>query len=597
MRFAHRLRENKSVAMPHSAVWVDTETRPKRRPDGTIEHWLAFGWCCFRRTRKANEWCESEWHRFTTPSQFWSIVEARCRPHTRTYIFAHNWAFDAPVLQTFDVLRERGWQMTKTVVESPPVIMTWCKPGLSITMLDTLNWWRMPLKSVGKSLGLPKLEMPPLTARKKEWDTYAKRDVEIIERVCLEWWEFLVSHDLGSFAPTLASQALRAFRHRFMDHDILIDNNLKALTLARESLHGGRTEAFRLGKIDGPIYVLDVNSMYPFVMRDNMYPTALRMHARISNVRELTKWLKDWCVIARVRLQTKRPRYAITQAGKVMFPIGRIETCLTTPDLIDAVEHDEIRSIIECSVYTRAPIFSRFVTELYAERQKAAAEGNTVRVWLLKILMNSLYGKFAQRGDVWETIAATQDNDIRVWKEIDADTGVVRNFRQFGGIVQQKNGERESLDSSPAIAAHVTAYARAQLWNLMLTAEQQNVFYCDTDSLFVNDDGRMKLSHFINPSTLGALKEESVHQWILIHGLKDYVTPVSSKTKGAKANAKWLAPNVLEQEQWSSLPGLIRSGDVHAPTTKTVRKTLRRTYDKGIVSPCGDVSPLVVRHW
>lgn len=597
MRFAHRLRGNKSNALPHSAVWVDTETRPKRRSDGTVEHHLNFGWCAVRRTRSGQDWCDAAWHRFTRASEFWKIVESHCRQHTRTYIFAHNWSFDAPVLNTFDELRERGWQMTKTVIESPPVIMTWCKPGLSITMLDTLNWWRMPLKKIGESLGMPKLVMPDAAASMRAWNKYARRDVEIIEKVCMEWWEFLRSHDLGSFAPTLASQALRAFRHRFMDHEIMIDCNMKALSLARESLHGGRTEAFRLGRIDGPIHVLDVNSMYPFVMRDNEYPTALKMHARIVSIKELRKWLAEWCVIARVRLETKRPRYAITQAGKVIFPIGRIETCLTTPDLIDALEHDEIRSILESSVYAHAPIFSRFVTELYTERQKAAAAGNTTQVWLLKILMNSLYGKFAQRGDVWETVAATESTDIRIWKEVDADTGIIRSYRQFAGVVQEKSGERESLESHPAIAAHVTAYARTQLWNLMMTAENQNVFYCDTDSLFVNGSGRTKLRHFIDASTLGALKEECVHQWVVIRGLKDYETPIGSKTKGAKASAKWLETNVLEQEQWSSLPGLIRSGDVRAPTTKVVRKTLRRIYDKGVVSLSGVVSPLTVRHW
>jgi hypothetical protein len=464
-------------------------------------------------------------------------------------------------------------------------------------MLDTLNWWRMPLAKIGESLQLPKLSMPKMRASRKEWDRYARNDVEIIRRAILEWLAFLQDYDLGNFGPTLASQAMRAFRHRFMEHKILIDDNPHALSLSRLSLHGGRTEAFRIGKVNGPIYCLDVNSMYPAVMLDHQYPATLRLYARKVTLAELRRWLTCFSVVARVRLYTRRNRYAHVLDGKLVFPIGRLRIALTTPDLTDALKHGEIVGVDEAAVYEHAPLFVKFVQEIYALRREAIKQGATVRVWLLKILLNSLYGKFAQRGETWETIEQDQDLTIASWKELDVESGRVYAYRRFSGQLQLKTVEPEAHDSHPSIAAHITAYARARLWNLIQLAGPKEVYYCDTDSLYVSQRGFRRLRARIDPTRLGALKHEATLRWIRIHGAKDYELPNKRVTKGVKANATWLAPNVVEQEQWSSLTGLLASAELRAPLTRVVHKTLRRIYEKGAVSSSGEVSPLTLSDW
>lgn len=597
IRRQHFLRGNKSRSLPNAAIWVDTETHERRVDDVTVEHRLTFGMACYQRTRTRNQWCAPEWLRFTKANDFWDFVDAHIRPNVRLYVFAHNWSFDAPVLGAFHLLPSRGWKLTKCIVESPPVILTFTRDSNSMTLLDTLNWWRMPLASIGKSVGLDKLTMPKRGASRAQWDTYARRDVEIIRVATLEWFDFLDTYDLGSYAPTLASQALRAFRHRFMSHDILIDDNTEALKLARESIHGGRVEAFKLGRVAGPIHVLDVNSMYPAVMRDNDYPTVLTLHARNPTLDELSRWSQKHAVIARCRIKTDRPRFAITRDHRVIFPVGRFHAELATPDIVDALEHGEIESASEANVYTKAPIFRSFVEDLYELRRAATASNQTVRSWLLKILMNSLYGKFAQRGTVWEMFGDAADLSVKVWREIDAETGDIRDFRQFAGIVQTKLRDPESRESHPAIASHVTAYARANLWRLMQIAKLESVVYCDTDSLFVTTTGIKRLEGEIDPLNLGRLKHEATHDWVVIHGLKDYQTPTKTVVKGVKAQATWTGPNEVLQEQWQSLPGAIRQSDLDAPKTTTVRKVLSRRYLKGQVERSGDVLPLSLSEW
>lgn len=594
MRRAHLLRGNHTLEAPQSCIWVDTETHEESIGPQKVRHLLTFGWAVHQRTRAKDDWTEPDWFRFETAEEFWTWALSKTRAKTRLYIFAHNWGFDGPVLHAFSLLPSLGWKLRATVIESPPVILRWRSTDRSIVMLDTLNWWRMPLKKLGERIGAAKLTMPDKDASKESWDVYCRQDVEVIRLTMFEWWAFLKTHRLGGFAPTLASQAMRAFRHRFLDHDVLLDDSEDALSLARTALAGGRVECFQIGKVQGPVYHYDVNSMYPAVMEDQEYPTVLKATARDARKDELARWLERWSVVAECTVETDEPCYALRQHDKLVFPVGHFRCSLTSPDLEYALHHDHLLQVHHAAVYTRGRIFARFVQELYKLRQQAGAAGDGVSTFMLKILMNSLYGKFAQRGTHWTRSHDTEDPSISQWKEIDAHTREIRHLRQFSGTVQEKLREEESYDSHPAIAAHVTAYARRKLWEFIVKAGRENVFYCDTDSLFTNSAGAARLAGSLDQSRLGALKHEATYEWMTIRGAKDYETPKGLVVKGVRGRARWLGPNVVEHEEWSRLGGLVRQGQLDAPVVVKRTKTLRRVYEKGTVSASGRVVPFSI---
>jgi len=379
-----------------------------------------------------------------------------------------------------------------------------------------------------------------------------------------------------------------------MDHKILIDANPRALALARDSYHGGRTEAFRIGRVKGPIYVLDVNSMYPYVMRERDYPTVLKAHLINPTASEMARWLDSKCVVARCLVKTRVPAYAVVSKGKLVFPVGQFHAVLTTPHLFRAIQSGDLVSVSEAAVYDKAPVFTRFVDELYSLRLAAGKKDNAVESYLLKILMNSLYGKFGQKGGVWTKVGDTEDWSVKTWIDYDLEEGTQVRMRQLAGIVQQRQTDGESWSSHPAIAAHVTAYARAYLWSIIDRAGRENVVYCDTDSVWVNRKGYLRLRARVHKSDIGALKLEHVYPWIVVHGAKDYETPDAWKCKGVSHKAKWVGERTVVQEQWSSLVGLIGAGSLSAPRTRLVRKTLERVYDKGRVLPSGHVLPLTL---
>lgn len=591
MRRSHLLRPNKGCESPHDAIWCDTETIPKIQPDGSERHYLNFGWAAHRRTARRDEWTTPDWLRFTSISQFWEWVESKLHGKTRLFLFAHNWGFDAPVLNVFRELPERGWSLTGSVIESPPVILKWRRGAYTLELIDTLNIWRVPLAKIGEAVGLPKLTMPAFDAPIEEWDIYGKRDTEIIMQACLAWWDFLKRNDLGGFAPTLASQALRTFRHRFMKHEILCDDNTKALSLARHALHGGRTEAYYIGKVPETIYKLDINSMYPAVMATGEMPTKVIGHYNNVALEELSRWVVDYAVCAAVVIATDEPVYPCVEEGRLLFPVGEFISYLSTPELVYALEHGHIRNTIRACVYEKAVIFKDYVEWFYHYRQQQAAAGNTLEAWNTKIMMNSLYGKFGQRGMHYEIIDHTEDLDIHVWSEIDAETGMIYKLRQYGGIVEQLTEEGESRDSHPAIAAHVTAYARMLLWSLQCSVGRENCYYSDTDSLWVNAEGYRRAKPWLDDSRLGFAKLEDTHKDVTIYGAKDYVIDDKRRIKGVRERVYTNPDGSFTQVRFSSLKGLLRTGRLDAPVVELHNKNLKRIYYKGNVGSDGWVSP------
>jgi len=593
MRRAHVLRRNHKTTLPNRVIFVDTETNSVRVDRDTERAELWFGVGCYQRRTRGDQWTREVWCNFTTQREFWEWATAKAKDKCKLYIIAHNQTFDFNVLQGFKHLPAMGWKMVKAIIEGPPTYITFTRGKQTIVILCSLNFYRMPLADIGENLGIPKLTMPAKTAPMQEWYDYCTRDVVVLQRAMHEWWNFIRSEDLGGFQLTIASQAFAAFRHRFMDHEIVIDDHEEALQLARNAFMGGRTETHYIGRLEGKYWLVDVNSMYPFVMRDNDYPTSLVSVYKNVTMNELGKWLKQYCVIAECVIETSEPVYPVRHENKLIFPTGLFESTLSTPELIYALENGHIRKVKRASVYEKANIFTDFIDWMYTTRRRYKDMGNTVWSWLVKILGNSLYGKWGQNGFVFKEVYTVDNLDIKVWTEYDAETGEKYRMRQFCGVVQEKKRNGESSNSHPAIAAHVTAYARIYLYKLMKQAELVNVFYNDTDSLLLNEVGFNNLHEYINEKELGALSIDGVYDYVSLYGAKDYVMGHKWKTKGVRKNALQTSPNTFEQDKFVSFKGMLQRGDLNTVYIHRVTKNLSRKYDKGVTQPDGRVTPHV----
>jgi hypothetical protein len=445
---------------------------------------------------------------------------------------------------------------------------------------------------LGELVGIPKLSVDFDTVSDADLLTYCRRDVEILVRLWVKWFEFLTTHDLGQWYRTLPSQAFGAFRHRFMHHTILIHNHKRALALERQTYHGGRVECLRVGKFtSGPFYKLDVNSMYPYVMRKFTYPTSLVGYEKNVSVAYLYHRLRKYHVVADVTLTTPVAAFPHKVNGHIAYPLGTFRTSLTTEELKLIRETGTIHEVHAVSHYRAAPIFRDYVDYFYPLKASYTADGNATFRAITKGLLNYLYGKFGQRGLSDKLLGDCPPGEYRIVDCVDVETNKRYSLIYIGGRVIRRERTDESYNSFPAIASEVTSNSRLYLFTLLQQAGRSNVYYMDTDSLVVSEAGLANLNSYVSDDALGGLKLEGQADFLDIRAPKDYTFGAKTRIKGVRSNAIRLASNVYRQDRFPSIQGLLRQEQMTSYVVTQVTKTLAREIYSGDVTPDGYVLP------
>jgi hypothetical protein len=305
-------------------------------------------------------------------------------------------------------------------------------------------------------------------------------------------------------------------------------------------------------------------------------------------------------ILAECSLDLKKPVIACKRE-KLLFPVGKIRQTITSPEieyLLDNPDCGRIVSFDKVVYYYKAKIFSDYVDYFYNLR--CNTENNAIKT-MCKLMMNSLYGKLGQHNySISELVTDPLIKKIYLDIMTENDTfEILDNSRaKYVKIgtdiyhVSQKDGEF-ARDSIPIIASAVTAYSRMLLWKLIQKAGSENVLYCDTDSLFVNNDGLANLESEINPTQLGKLKVEKFGS-CSIRGAKDYTFNGKVKLKGVKENALKIDDNTFVQMQFHTKNMRYRNGTPDGIVKVVpVKKKISRNYDKGNVLSDGRVEPLV----
>jgi len=594
IRKPHYLRPNAKSETPSRLIALDVETYQDRVDDTTVSHRLRLGWMAYFNRTRTGRWTDPVWHYVDDSRKAIDVILSYARDRSPLWVVAHNADFDWGVLRGYTELPKRGFQLTRSWDSHGHIYRKYRNCNKTVVIHDSMLLWPFALSVLGKSLGVEKLDPAWSSDNDDEVSQYCHRDVEILVKAYQWWLDWIKDEDLGNFSPTIASQSFHAFRHKFMSHRILIHCNDRVTELERDSYHGGRTECRYIGRRDSSIYVLDVNSMYPYVMRNNDYPVKLLGLFKNIPVKSLSNAVKKYCTIARVQLDTNEDAYPYKHNNKLVFPVGRFETCLTTPEIAYAIDHNHIQRVIEVAVYEREPIFTSYVDYMYEKREEAKRAGDKARTLAYKLLMNSLYGKFGQRTVSWETIGKADIDECYTMTAINPVTHERETYRIHEGVIEKCVGSKEAYDAFPAISAHVTAYARMYLYSLIRMAGDKHVYYADTDSLFVDEEGLNNLAEYINEYTLGKLKVESVSDYIDIRAPKDYSLSNKEKVKGVRNNAECVALNTYTHEMWPRIASRIRDGILTTPVIKRGVKILKRDYTARQISDDGFTYPVVL---
>jgi hypothetical protein len=167
-----------------------------------------------------------------------------------------------------------------------------------------------------------------------------------------------------------------------------------------------------------------------------------------------------------------------TPEGKVLFPTGKFTGWYTHIELREAMENGVVITKVHKTHYyteTCTP-FKEYVNDLYNIRKEYKANNNPME-YVVKICMNSLYGKFGQKfidKDNWQHESTVTLKDITESSVVD---------RQ-GSFIRLVKSSKPSAFCIPIWASYVTAYGRIKLHKAI---KQTKPVYCDTDSLITKE--------------------------------------------------------------------------------------------------------------
>jgi hypothetical protein len=613
---SQQLRPNEGHAIPRHLVFVDCETRNVGCADPRKErHELWFGCAASIRLEDrsgALAVTRRDERVFYQSLGFWDWLSERAKIREVTWIVAHNLGFDATILDTWSLIRGGALRITlpgagrKTsedaaryqgllLIEDPPtVICLEDRESRRYVLVDTLNYWRVSLKMLGHELGLEKLEMPSRTEPMEAWITYCHRDVEIIERAMVElltWWR---AGDYGRFRWTAPGLAMSAYRHRFMMHPITFHPHIQLRRFERQAYYGGQLEAYMLGDLPGPIFEYDVNSLYPSVMRGGLYPIKLIDYDLDCEFSAACPVKNPACAIAQVEVRCHGVTLPIHSPDGTMYCTGEGITHLAGPELAWAVERGMVSRWGSWAEYECAEIFTDFVDHFYLLKQDAEQQERWCERMFVKLLLNSLYGKFGQRGGEWRL------NPSRVplldfgefWELPPGATNPTKCLCLYDKVFDW-SPDQEIQQSAPAISAFVTSAGRQRMRQLKQVAGHGHYYYQSTDSLIVDAYGRYNLEQAgeVDPYQIGKLRLQ--HSGLIgwIGGLHWYSIGDRIIEGGKKSGATTISEDDWQELCFEGLESIWSRGGEPVVEITRVNKHRSRIYRKGKIMENCRVAP------
>jgi len=389
-----------------------------------------------------------------------------------------------------------------------------------IEFLDSMNFAPFGVAKLGEIMGLPKLKSPKCLGRlpknkeeRDEINIYNIRDSEITQKFMVFFFASLVELG-GNVKTTIASSSMSLFRTKYLKETYYLHSE-EDLLFEFESYYGGRTEVFERGTFFKLLYH-DFNSLYPSVMEANKFPHPNFLRKNKTNSLDYIKNYEGCAeVVVSCPLDLHIPLLPYREkSGKVIFPVGKFKGVYTNVELRKALELGyTIHNVSRNFYFTKTcRPFKEFVNDLYNLRKKYKSMKNPLQV-VIKLIMNSLYGKFGQKfidRDNYIPQSTLTKKEVMQYAKI-----------EFNGEFARVSGRcAPSLFCIPIWASYVTAYGRLKLYEV-LSNPNVTPKYCDTDSVicseFVEDSKelgkleielRIKEAIFVRPKFYGLITED-----------------------------------------------------------------------------------------
>lgn len=412
-------------------------------------------------------------------------------------------------------------------------------------------------------------------------EKYLRKDVDILSRVIYKSsMNILEEFNINIFEHlTTASLSLEIYK-LFNKHHINTIEKSKGYKdmFIRNGYYGGLCNVMKPDLKDG--YHYDVNSLYPYIMANFEMP--LGKGVWVNSINDIEE-IKDMFGFIEVEVETITPCLPIGVKNKgLITPTGKFSGVFFSEELKLALDYGcKIIKFKKALIYKdKKIIFRKFINNIYSKRLEAKKRGDSVNQYILKLIMNSLYGRFGLGTDI-SIMEFIDSKYYAIYKHIfnvanfNEDLGfisfVIKNidvskklFDEWCSENNIKAGEKKELrkkiigkyseNGEPyravQISAAIASYARITMWKDMEYCWNNGVdiSYMDTDSLFVD---KPIPEEMVSKNKLGYYKlENKINEGVFL-APKAYAYKSDSeeeiKLKGIEKDKQYLSYDMIKE--------------------------------------------------
>lgn len=362
--------------------------------------------------------------------------------------------------------------------------------------------------------------------------------------------------------PTSANMAVKIFNQVFQS-ETMVQSPDMIVEKERLSYKGGRTEVFKKefksdDTLENRLNYYDINSAHPSGMTLNMpweYLRTRKFDDKVIKESDIisyhlysakSKYVgKDIHIIPNLLIKTKESNIALKET-EYAFHWG----C----ELKEAIKNGFQITINEENIYSCKDIFKSFAEYFYNERL-AVKETNQALQLFYKSMLNSLYGKFGQK--VFNnTILLNSMQEVD--EHLKGDLSLIRGLEMIGEkiMIEYANNSDDygSIGNLCRFASYITSTTRCKLSEFMRAVKHENVYYCDTDSVFTTGEAPKKM---LSDIEIGKwkLETDNITEAIFIAPKVYYYLDPDNKKENKREvkTAKGIKADKLTVEQYKQL--------------------------------------------
>jgi hypothetical protein len=436
------------------------------------------------------------------------------------HIYAHNagrfdYLFLLPWLMRVGIKLGFRFQIVP-VASAIQVLDVWRvgKPWCRWRFLDSFKLIPTSLDKAAKAFGQKGKLSHDLNMHETDprWIDYNGSDCSELFGVLQKFHTYVETVLLGEVGITAPSTAMKIFRRNYLGEPV--PRSEETHEFVRSGYFGGRVEVFE--RRAEHLRYFDINSSYPASMLSLMpsgpaseyegRPTFAFEGFEKLTTEELGKVGFVECDVVVPPMHIPPLPVKDEKTGKLIFPCGKLTGVWEWGELQNAIaEGCTIERWGRNVWYDAAPMFERFVRELYKYRDKSRPGYDEGLAEVVKIMLNATYGKFGMK---------TLRKKIYCWDDprLPEDAVPVNGDPDCAVWVAEEISDAPYV--MPQIAARVTALSRVRLYKAMKEAScaccwpmrcfcERNEFvaYTDTDSIITT-------TILATGPELGALKDE-----------------------------------------------------------------------------------------